>query len=91
LAILDIMKCMIVQVGCAFLSSTCINNKIHAEIKSMPPIGVIMPILIFASVSRYSEPENNTVPAIVLKIDSFINLPGYRCCNNPNINKKRAW
>ena len=76
---------------CVFVSNTCINNNIHAEIKSMPPIGVIIATLIFASVSKYSEPENNTVPAIVLKIDRFINLPGYLCCNNPNINKNRAW
>ena len=57
----------------------------------MPPIGVIIATLIFASVSKYSEPENNTVPAIVLKIDRCINLPGYLRCNNPNINKNRAW
>ena len=52
--------------GCDFVSNTCINNKIHAEIKSMPPIGVIIPTLIFASVNKYKEPENNTIPAIVL-------------------------
>ena len=76
---------------CVFLNNTCINNKIHAEINSIPPIGVIIPTLILASVSKYSEPENNTIPAIVLKIERFINLPGYLHCNNPNINKNRAW
>ncbi len=41
-------KCL----DCVFVTNTCINNNIHAEIKSMPPIGVIIPILIFASVSK---------------------------------------
>ncbi len=75
---------------CGFLSNTCINNKIHAEIKSRPPIGVVIPTLIFTSVNKYKEPENNKIPAIVLKIDKVINFPGYLLCNNPNIIKNRA-
>ncbi len=49
-----------------FLSNTCINNKIHAEINNRPPIGVITPTLIPPSVNKYNEPENNDIPAIVL-------------------------
>ncbi len=75
---------------CGFLSNTCINNKIHAEIKSKPPIGVVGPTLIPTSVNKYKEPENNKTPAMVLKIDRVINFPGYLLCNNPNIIKKRA-
>jgi len=29
-----------------FVNNTCINNNIQAEIKSMPPIGVIIPTLL---------------------------------------------
>ena len=75
---------------CDLLSNTCIINKIHAEIKSIPPIGVVGPTLIPASVNKYKEPENNKTPAIVLKIAQVINFPGYLLCNNPNIIKNRA-
>jgi hypothetical protein len=70
--------------------NTCIINKIHAEIKSRPPIGVVGPTLIPTSVNKYKEPENSKIPAIVLKMAQVINFPGYRLCNNPSIIKKRA-
>ncbi len=50
----------------SFLSNTCINNKIHDEINHRPPMGVLIPTLISASVNKYNEPENNNIPAIVL-------------------------
>jgi hypothetical protein len=34
-----------------FVNNTCINNNIHAEIKGMPPIGVIIPTLILLNLS----------------------------------------
>ncbi len=79
------------SLDCVLVVNTCINNNIHAEIKSMPPVGVAIPILIFASASKYSGPENNTVPAIAQKIEMSINFPGYLCCSNPDINKNKAW
>ena len=41
-------KCL----DCVFATNTCISSNIHAEIKNIPPIGVIIPTLIFASVSK---------------------------------------
>ncbi len=51
---------------CDLVSNTCISNIIHAEIRSMPPIGVIILTLISVSANKYKEPENNTIPPSVL-------------------------
>lgn len=74
-----------------FFSNTCIKNKIHAEIRSIPPIGVIMPTLIFANDNRYKEPENKNMPIIVFKMDIFANVPVSLLYSIPKIKRNRAW